>query len=209
MAEMSYNPAAKRRALSEFIRSNHLSEYRLEKAARIGQGTIGKFVKGVTLSMTDESWVKLAAGAMELLGRRVTVEELMGEMIGPVPITSRIGAGEQVHPVQMDLPLGYVSPPPGVMTTEAWQVDGDSMRPLYGPRDLLFPGRHRREPSQLVGRIVAAQVANDGPRCVKLLMRGSRKDRWNLQSVNPAHRTMEDMQLEWVALIAAAIYAEA
>ena len=83
------------------------------------------------------------------------------------------------------------------------------MRPLYGPRDLLFPGRHRREPSQLVGRIVAAQVANDGPRCVKLLMRGTRKDRWNLQSVNPAHRTMEDMHLEWVALIAAAIYAEA
>lgn len=209
MPEMSYNPAAKRRSLSEFIRSNNLSEFRLEKAARVGQGTIGKFVKGVTLSMTDESWVKLAAGAQDLLGRTVTVEELMGEMTGPVPITSRIGAGEQVFPVQMDLPLGYVAPPPGVVTTEAWQVDGDSMRPLYGPRDLLFPGRHRRAPAQLVGRIVAAQVADDGPRVVKLLVRGTQKDRWNLQSVNPAHRTMEDQRLEWAALIAAAIYADA
>lgn len=207
---MAYNVNKRRHALAAFIKDNKgkgISEFALEKKAGIGQGTLGKFLKGVTQSMTDESWAKVAVAAGDILERHITVAQMQGEE-GPrqVPISSMIGAGERVFPIQMDLPLGYVYPPPGVAATEAWQVDGDSMRPLYGPRDLLFPGKPR-EPNLLIGRIVAAQVANDGPRVVKILQRGTQRRRWNLVSVNQAHRTMEDQALEWVAIIAAAIYA--
>lgn len=204
---MSYDVAKRRAALAAFFQSTGLKEYPIERAAGIGQGTIRAFRIGRSASMTDESWTRIAVAATEKLGRLVTAAELQGEAkSATVPITSRVGAGEQVFPIDGDLPLGYVEAPAGVSTREAFQVDGDSMRPLYGPRDLLFPGRHQRDPASLIGRIVVAQVRN-GPRAVKLLQRGSRKGSWNLVSVNPAHAMMEDQTLDWVAMIAAAIYA--
>jgi hypothetical protein len=206
MVTMSYDANKRRAALRSFLSDTGLKEYPLEVEAGVGPGTIRAFEGGRTKTMTDETYSKLAAAATKMLGRMVTVAQMQGEgKLSTVPISSRIGAGARVYPIDGDHPLGYVEVPKGVAATEAWQVDGDSMRPLYGPRDLLFPSSKRRDPAALVGRIVGAQIIG-GLRTVKVLRRGTRKGRWTLESVNPEHASLEDQQLEWVALIAAAIY---
>lgn len=205
---MSYDAIRARAALSKFMAAAKLKEFPLEQAAGVAEGTIRAFRTGRTHSMTEETYVRLASAATEKLGRTISAAMLRGEgLFRQVPIVSRIGAGEEVFPFDGDGPIGWVDVPNGVDVTEAWQVDGDSMRPLYGPRDLLFPSTRRRDPLSLIGRIVGAQV-KDGPRVVKQLQRAQRKNRFNLVSVNPAHATLEDRQLEWVALIAVAIYSD-
>jgi phage repressor protein C with HTH and peptisase S24 domain len=208
MGSMAYDPNKVRAALRSFLSSTGLKEFPLEQAAEVGAGTIRAFLGARTRAMTDETWNKLASAATKKTGRLVTAAELRGENRPlTVPISSRIGAGERVFPIEGDAPLGYVDLPRGVDAAEAWQVEGDSMRPLYGPKDLLFPSAKRRPPEQLINRIVGAQIV-DGQRVVKLLMRGTRKGRWNLVSVNPFHPPLADQQLEWVAKIAAAIYVD-
>ncbi|HZQ01391.1 MAG TPA: S24 family peptidase [Reyranella sp.] len=204
----SYNAAERRRTLQSFIDTHELEVQTWTKSAGMSESVVRHFLAGRSASMSDKTYARLAAGASELLGREVVAAELRGDPGAPrwVPISSRVGAGEVVFPIEGDADLGRTPVPPGADADEAFQVDGDSMRPLYGPRDVIFPSRQHREPALLVGRIVVAQI-KDGARLVKQLQRGSRRDRWNLVSINPAHPTLEDQRLEWVARIAAAIYA--
>ncbi len=70
---MVYDVNKRRAGLAAFLknhRSQGINEFALEKRAGIGQGTIGKFLKRVTQSMTDETWAKLAEAAGDILERR-------------------------------------------------------------------------------------------------------------------------------------------
>lgn len=198
----AFDPATRRRALRAFMQDRGLKVLPWCSAAGLSEGTLRNFLAGKSDSLSDRSYELLAEAA------NTPVAVLRGDSPPNrlVRITSRIGAGEQVFPIDGDAVLGAVEAPAGVKASEAFEVDGDSMRPLYGPRDLLFP-RQPRPPQELLGRIVAAQIRN-GPRVVKQLARGSRKNRWNLVSVNPAHPVLEDCDLETVAAIGAAVYRE-
>ncbi len=204
---MSYDRRSALAALDNFQRITRLKDYPWELASKVGGGTLRRFRNGKTHSLNSETYDKLAAGASKLRGVEHTAAEIRGEI--PirlvVPIRSRVGAGEFVFPIDGDV-LGYTEVPAGVEAEECLQVDGDSMEPVYRHRDLLFP-RAPRKPTELVGRIVAAQIKN-GPRVVKILQKGSARGRWTLVSVNPLHEPIKDCELETVAAIGAAIYHE-
>lgn len=205
---MSYDRRSALAALENFQRVTKLKDYPWEMASKVGAGTLRRFRNGKTHSLNSETYDKLAAGASKLRGVEHTAAEIRGEI--PirlvVPIRSRVGAGEFVFPIDDDSNLGYAQVPPGVEAEECLQVDGDSMEPVYHHRDLLFP-RAIRKPTELIGRIVAAQIKN-GPRVVKILRKGTARGKWTLESVNPLHEPIKDCELETVAAIGAAIYHE-
>jgi hypothetical protein len=69
---------------------------------------------------------------------------------------------------------------------------------------VLFYSRvHDLPPSALINRLCACKVANDGPLYVKQLRRGPTPGKYNLISSAAPH-VMEDLELEWAALIAGA-----
>ena len=74
------------------------------------------------------------------------------------------------------------------------------MTPLYHDGDRLFHRRLEEDPSRFRGEIVVAQV-RDGKRFVKLLERGSKRNRFTLSSVNPAFEPLVDQILDWVGPI--------
>jgi len=210
MPKIAHNVEARRRALQAFIDRYEIEVQTWTNLSGLSESVVRHFLADRSQSMSDRTYSLLADGASQLpqlQGRRVTAAELRGELpvVRMVPLSSRVGAGERVYNFDGDSPLEHVAVPMGVDATEAIEVDGDSMRPLYGPRDTLFPAPQSREFGRFLGKIVVVQVKN-GPRLVKQLMRGSRKDRFNLVSINPAHAVIEDQPLEWVAPIGAAIY---
>jgi phage repressor protein C with HTH and peptisase S24 domain len=91
---MSYDPEQARSALAAFKQSTGLKDAPWEKASGVGSGTIRKFEKGPNQSMGPATYSKLAAGASELLGRRVLVSEFaprgedvsVGTLPSPAPV---------------------------------------------------------------------------------------------------------------------------
>lgn len=206
----AYSADQRRRAMNAFIEDHEVQIQTWTKlSGEMRESVVRRFLIGKVASLTDRTYERLAAGASLLIGRKVTAGELRGDRPQPwlVPVTARIGAGETVIPIDTDSPIDseYTQAPIFDDVTEAWEVDGDSMRPLYGPKDKLFPGRPAADPTSMIGRIVGAQL-RDGRRLVKTLQRGSRKGRFNLASINPAHPLLEDVAIDFVVPIRAAIY---
>lgn len=205
-----HNAAARRRALQAFIDRYEIEVQTWTKASGMSESVVRHFLAERSGSMSDRTYSRLAQGASllpELQGRTVEPAELRGEApaINMVPVASKVGAGEQVYPIDGDSPFEMVAAPPGIAAHEAIEVDGDSMRPMYGPKDTLFPTAQTTEFSRYLNKVVIVQVRG-GPRLVKLLKRGSSKGRFDLESINPAHPVIQDQVLEWVAPIGAAVY---
>ncbi len=119
----------------------------------------------------------------------------------------RVGAGaeievehEQVPPEGYDLvELPFSFPDPVI----AFEVAGDSMLPVYEPGEVIVCLRDQvRSIDHYLGRRVVVKTAG-GRRFIKRLMRGSRKGFYNLDSWNA--QTIEDVRLEWVGEIVAAV----
>ena len=201
LSGMSYDPKKLRLALAAFLKASSLKESPLEKLAEVGEGTIRAFRTARTQSMTAETWDRLAAAASRTLKRRVSTAELRGEVVAPneVPLSSYLGAGDEILPIEGDGPIDYVPAPPGMTGAEATEVRGLSMIPLYHPGDLLFHRRIDADPTRWLEEVVAVQVRN-GKRYVKQLLRGKR-GRFTLKSFNPAFPAIEDQLLDWVGPI--------
>ncbi len=115
---MAYDAKQRRLALEDFILDTKLKENPWEKASEIGEGTIRAFLKGRTKTLTDGSYVKLAAGASKLLGYHVSPSMLRGEE--DVPARSSTG-GPRFEPI----PVwgSEESSPPGFMRLGDKPVD--------------------------------------------------------------------------------------
>lgn len=198
---MSYDPRRLRQGLAQFLKDNGLKELPLEEEAGVGAGTIRAFKNGRTQSMTAETWDRLAGAASRKLKRTVSTGEIRGEVTAviEVPLTSYLGAGDEIFPIAGDEPIDYVPAPPGMIGAEATEVRGRSMIPLYHPGDRLFHRRVEIDPSRWLDEVVAVQVRS-GKRYVKLLRKGAR-GRFTLESFNPAFPVMENQQLDWVGPI--------
>lgn len=76
---MAFDPTQRRDALKAFLeRHEGLNINLWERTAELGEGTLRKFIAGLTKSLTDETYTKLAEAATELLGRKVELYELQG-----------------------------------------------------------------------------------------------------------------------------------
>lgn len=197
------DPAVKRRAaISAFMKRTGLKVTPWEKEAGVSEGALRAFLKGRSKTITDDTLLKLAEGAGELLAQTVTVADIMGDKpsLVEIPVRSFVGAGDEIIPVPEDGPIDYVPAPPGMEDAEATEVRGRSMLPLYRDGDLLFHRRMEGDPTRYRDDVVVAQVRN-GKRYVKLLLPGSKRGRFTLVSVNPAFPPLEDQLLDWVGPI--------
>ena len=200
---MAYDKRKATAALAAFQQSTGLKDFPWERASSVGEGTLRKFRSGSARSMSDETYEKLAAGASDLLGRKIAPARLRPGPVTDVelPIRSYVGAGDEVvAPIDGDGPIDYVTAPPDLAEGEVLEVRGRSMLPAYEHGDLLFHRFMDPDPRELVGKLVVAKL-KDGRRFVKVLLAGTRRGRFTLASLNPSFAPMEDQASEAVARI--------
>lgn len=203
MAKDPYNAEARRRVLQNFIDRNKLKVQTWTNASDLSEAGLRAFLAGRADSMSDRTYAKLASGAAKLLERPVNAAALRGDKPGEitVPIHHLIGAGDEIHVVEGNEPIGYTESPPGYGEGGAGIVRGDSMRPLYEDGDVLFwRVLEMGTPKSAPRRAVVVKVT-DGALYVKKLLPSPRKGRYHLLSVNPVTPVMEDQPVEAIARI--------
>lgn len=183
-----------RKALRDFMSERGLVRTTWCKESGVSESTLRWFLSGRTRSMNDITYRKLAAN------QNVSMAVLRGE-VGPkpkpneTPIRSYVGAGAEVIPFDGDDPIDWVAAPPGTeVSGGGFVVRGDSMLPMFRDGDILFPEPHPVPPERRVGSIVILDL-KDGRRLVKKLIRGGRRDRWTLISVNPVEPPIENQDV--------------
>lgn len=136
---------------------------------------------------------------------RVNFEWLMsgrGPMVSTaerkVRLAGFVGAGQEVYQFDED-GAGWVDAPPGDngTVTEAVEVRGDSMLPLYRDGALLYYSR-QLPPDEMVGEMCVVRL-EDERMLVKYVRRGSERGLFTLVSLNAPD--IEDVALQWAAPI--------
>jgi phage repressor protein C with HTH and peptisase S24 domain len=198
----SYDAEQRRRVLQTFIDRNKLKVQTWTNASGLSESVVRHFLSGITDSMGDRTYTKLAIGATKLLEREITAAALRGEAppVPTVPIFHYVGAGDEIHIVEGSEPMDWTEAPPGYEKGGAGIVRGDSMRPLFENADVLFWRHLEPPPAQVPRRAVVVKV-KDGPLFVKKLLPGTRKGRYHLVSVNPITPVLEDQPVEAIARI--------
>ena len=147
--------------------------------------------RGADLEIVSKLAAALGVSPREMIGTQEnTSVRLMGF----------IGAGAEILPefeqvssegldtIELPFPV-----PDGLV---AFQIRGDSMMPRYDPDDVLLVYEEQRRPTEsLLGEDVAVKI-EDGRRFLKRLMRGPKRETYNLESWNA--RTIEAVRLEWI-----------
>lgn len=194
----AFSPEQRRRALREFMQANSLKAYPWAKAAGVSEASIRNFLAGDSDSLSERTYSLLAKAAQS------SVAALRGEEMVPatieLPVSSYVGAGDEIIPIAEDGPIDYAPAPPGMIGGEVTEVRGRSMLPLYHDGDRLFHHRIDTDLAKWRGEVVVVQVKN-GKRLVKLLQPGARRGRYTLVSINPVFAPLEDQQVDWVGPI--------
>lgn len=188
----------RRRALLAYMERRGHVRTTWAKAADVSESSLRWFLSGRTQSLNEETYRKLA----EHDG--VPIGLLRGDDTLPprVPVRAYVGAGAEIFPFDgvESAVIDYADAPPGMDKSEAMVVRGTSMEPMYRDGDILFPSEPDTNPMRHIGSIVVLQL-KDGRRLVKQILRGGKRDRWRLISVNPTVPALEDQLVAWVAPI--------
>ncbi len=165
---MEFDPVQRRAALQAFIDAEGWTIGAWEKIAKVG-GSLRKFMDGTTVTMTDKTYHRLAAGAAVKAGRPVSVAELQGlapaqpsQATAPppqttmtpvpqtpgrpdIPVWASAEAGSDGAMVLVNDPIDWISRSErmrGVKDPFAFQVIGQSMSPAidHGDQVVIHPG---------------------------------------------------------------------
>lgn len=133
--------------------------------------------------------------AMRVYG--VTAADVLGNGEKLVKLAGFIGAGQEVYQFDED-GAGYVEAPPNAAKhTEAVEVRGDSMLPLYEDGTVLYYSK-QLAPETVIGKRVIVRLEDERV-LVKTLRRGSARGLWTLVSLNAPD--IEDVAVQWAAPI--------
>ena len=128
------------------------------------------------------------------------------EQTGMVPVIGKVGAspdGLVVFSTGDDPKVSAPIPPKGTYRAVALQVAGHSMRGLADDGALIYFEDQRTPPtSDMLGHVVVVETES-GDVLVKRLLRGSRKGRYDLESI--VGPTLEDAKIKWAAHVSAII----
>lgn len=105
--------------------------------------------------------------------------------VNAAPLQGKIGAGQEMMLYDNLDTDGIISTEIASAGSVAFEVEGDSMRPLAHDRDILFVGPERRDIDSLIG-VECAVLLEDGRRFFKILEHGPRKGKYDLISYNAA-----------------------
>lgn len=165
-------------------------------ADRVGTSAsqINKLEKGQRRLTTD--WMQRVANALNCEPQDLLAN---GRPVAPVELIGFVGAGQQVFPFDGDPPLRNLPPPPGMTGGIAVEVRGDSMLPVYRPGDRLYAQPVPTLDDRIVNRDCVVDV-KDGPRLVKRVRRGTRRNTWRLFSYGTLEES-EDLRLTAAAVV--------
>jgi phage repressor protein C with HTH and peptisase S24 domain len=187
--------------IRELREERRLSQERLAELAATTRQQIDRLEKGQR--GLDLKWMVRIARALD-----VPVAALVDSQAGPTLATlvGAVGAGERIVPFDRDATFENIPAPPGLTAPAAVVVRGDSMEPVYRNGEVLLYDRADSVPAHSIGRDCAVQLAPPGPgdsgdMLLKVVQRGTRKDRYNLLSYNPRHPPIVDARLLWAAPI--------
>lgn len=146
------------------------------------------------------------ASSGELYSRRfrVSFEWLMNGRGPMLPVGERqvrlagyVGAAQEIYQFDED-GAGWADAPPGAVDgTEAVEVRGDSMLPLYKSGAILYYSK-QLPPEAMVGEQCVVRL-EDGRVLIKTIRRGSSRGFYTLVSLNAPD--IEDVVIEWAAPI--------
>jgi DNA-binding XRE family transcriptional regulator len=150
------------------------------------------------------SGFRAATGEQYAKKFRVNFEWLMrgkGPMVteagSMVKLAGYVGAAQSVYQFDED-GAGWVEAPPGATAaTEAVEVRGESMLPLYEDGTLLYYSR-LLPPSEMIGRRCVVRLEDERV-LVKTLRRGSEPGLYSLLSLNAPD--IDDVGVQWAAPI--------
>lgn len=134
---------------------------------------------------------------------RDAIMDLYSRILGDHPIertvrlAGYVGAGQEVYQFDED-GAGFVEAPPGANSeTEAVEVRGESMLPLYEDGTILYYSK-QLSPDSMVGRRCIVRLEDERV-LVKSLQRGSDRGLWTLVSLNAPD--IKDVGVQWAAPI--------
>lgn len=112
-------------------------------------------------------------------------------------LIGKVGAGAEIIRFDEVEVLEGVEAPPGIYAPNCAVISGDSQYPLQeGWRIFYGPENQGWSDKDCLGKLCVVQV-KDGATLLKTVKRGTRKDRYRLESWNAPPR--ENFQLVWVA----------
>jgi phage repressor protein C with HTH and peptisase S24 domain len=155
------------------------------------------------LSVAQSSVHRWVAGAEPRGDKRDAINELYEQLMGSdadtkqVQLAGYVGAGQEVY--QFDEGgAGYVEAPPEAdETTQAVEVKGGSMLPLYEDGTILYYSK-QLAPEGMLGRRCVVRLEDDRV-LVKTLRRGTERGLYTLLSLNAPD--IEDVAVQWAAPI--------
>lgn len=128
-----------------------------------------------------------------------------------VPLGGYVGAGGRIDTSteQREAGVEYeaelaVKVPDAVV---CYEVVGESMLPVYEPGAAIICRAYTLDPEPYLDKRVVL-ATKDGARHVKVLVEGTQPGRYNLESLNKAAAPMRNVEIAWVARIAAIIPAD-
>lgn len=167
------------------------TQLRLGERLGVNQSTVTRWLKGA------EPRGNYRDALNELYAELVLALEAGTEPIMQVKLAGYVGAGQEVYHFDED-GAGWVEAPPNASTTsEAVEVQGASMWPLFEEGTLLYYSR-QVSPEQMIGKRGVFRL-EDGRVLVKDLRRGSAPGLYTLVSLNAPD--IADVALQWGAPI--------
>lgn len=91
--------------------------------------------------------------------------------------------------------------------TACYEVVGESMLPIYEPGSAIVCRAYTGDPEPYLGKRVVL-ATRDGSRHLKVIVEGTKPGRYNLESLNKTSATIRNVEVAWVARIAAIIPAD-
>lgn len=185
LADSAMTPAAKVRAILD------LPDWKQERLAaelQVAQSSVHRWLNG------SEPRGDKRDAINELYAKLVVAGEPIERT---VKLAGYVGAAQTVYQFDED-GAGYVDAPPGATReTQAVEVRGDSMLPLYRDGAILYYSK-QLAPESLTGELCIVRLEDDRV-LVKTLRRGSERGLWTLASMNAPD--IEDVGVQWAAPI--------
>lgn len=167
------------------------TQLRLGERLGVNQSTVNRWLQGA------EPRGNYRDAISELYSELVLTLEHGAEPIMQVRLAGYIGAGQEVYQFDED-GAGFVEAPPDASaTSEAVEVKGESMWPLFEDGTLLYYSR-QVPPDEMLGKRGVFRL-EDGRMLVKSLRKGSERGLYTLVSLNAPD--IEDVALQWAAPI--------
>lgn len=207
--DMSSDFAEWVRGLREHIgaqlgRPRGITKTELARLLGVGQPAITKWEQGRTAPEDAQKWKLLALASQYGYSSTDIGIALPGPMSATVQIVGYVGGGGEVFSVDAyaqgdgmdvtDAPVNWSGAP-----LVAVRVRGSSMHPIRDGWTIFYTRDYSGVPDHCIGQLCVVQVADDGPKLVKELFRGSGPGLFSLRSWNAP--PIEDVQLEWAAKV--------